>query len=46
MSETILILATLVQRFRPRIASGCRVELKAIFTLSARCGMHMQIVLR
>ena len=43
MAEAVLILATLAQHFRPRIAPGCRVEPQAIFTLRAKYGMHMQI---
>ena len=44
--EAVLILATLAQRFRPRIAPDCRVEPQAIFTLRAKYGMHMQIAAR
>lgn len=43
MAEAVLILATLAQQFRPRIAPGCRVEPQAIFTLRAKYGMQMQI---
>ena len=43
MTEAVLILATLAQRFRARVASGCVVEPQAIFTLRAKNGMHMQI---
>ena len=46
MAEAVLILATLAQRFRPRIAAGCRIEPQAIFTLRAKHGMHMQIAPR
>jgi len=43
MTEAVLALATLAQRFRPRISPNCRVEPQAIFTLRAKYGMQMQI---
>lgn len=43
MAEAVLVLATLAQRFRPRLTNGCRVEPQAIFTLRAKYGMHMEI---
>jgi cytochrome P450 len=46
MTEAVLILATLAQRFRAQIAPGCVVEPQAIFTLRAKNGMHMQIAPR
>jgi cytochrome P450 len=46
MAEAVLILASLAQRFRPRVAPGCRVEPQAIFTLHAKYGMQMQIASR
>jgi cytochrome P450 len=46
MAEAVLILATLAQRFRPRIVPGCRVEPQAVFTLRAKHGIDMQIVSR
>lgn len=46
MTEAVLILATLAQRFRLRVAPGCHVELQALFTLRAKLGMQMEIVPR
>jgi cytochrome P450 len=46
MTEAVLILATLAQRFRLRLAPGCRVQPQALFTLRAKFGMQMQIVQR
>jgi cytochrome P450 len=46
MAEAVLILGTLGQRFRPRIAPGCCVEPQAVFTLRAKYGMQMQIAPR
>jgi cytochrome P450 len=46
MTEAVLILATLAQRFRLRIVPNCRVEPQAIFTLRAKHGMQMQIAPR
>jgi cytochrome P450 len=41
MTEAVLILATLAQRFKLRVAPGCRVEPHAQFTLRAKNGMRM-----
>jgi cytochrome P450 len=46
MTEAILILATLVQRFRLRLAPGHRVEPLAQFTLKAKHGMWMTVKAR
>ena len=46
MTEAVLILATLAQRFRLRLAQGCRVEPYAAFTLHAKYGMQMEILPR
>jgi cytochrome P450 len=46
MTEAVLILATLAQRFRLRVAPGCRVQPQALFTLRAKYGMQMQILPR
>jgi cytochrome P450 len=46
MTEAAMILATLAQRFRLRVAPGCRVEPHALFTLRAKHGMQMEIVPR
>ncbi len=46
MTEAVLILATVAQRFRPRITPGWHIEPQAIFTLRAKFGMHMQIMPR
>lgn len=46
MTEAVLILAVLAQRFRARVAPGCVVEPQAIFTLRAKNGMQMQITPR
>jgi cytochrome P450 len=46
MTEAVLIVATLAQRFRPRIAPEARIELQAGFTLHAKYGMPMQIAPR
>lgn len=46
MTEAVLILATLAQRFRARVAPGCVVEPQAIFTLRAKNGMEMEIMPR
>lgn len=43
MTEAVLILATLAQRFRLRLAPGARVEPYAAFTLHARHGIQMEI---
>jgi cytochrome P450 len=43
MTEAVLILATLAQRFRLRVASGCRVEPRAVFTLHTKNGMQMTV---
>jgi cytochrome P450 len=43
MTEAVLILATLAQRFRLRVAPNCRVEPQAVFTLRAKNGMRMLI---
>jgi len=43
MTEAVLILATLAQRFRMRVAPGCRVEPLAMFTLRAKNGMQMVV---
>jgi hypothetical protein len=43
MTEAVLILATLAQRFRLRIAPGCCVEPQAVFTLHAKHGIRMEI---
>ena len=43
MTEAVLILATLAQRFRLRVAPGCRVEPHAVFTLHAKNGMQMTL---
>jgi cytochrome P450 len=43
MTEAVLILATLAQRFRLRVAPGCKVEPYAAFTLHAKYGMQMQV---
>jgi cytochrome P450 len=43
MTEAVLALATIAQRFRLRVAPGCRVEPQAVFTLRAKNGMHMQL---
>jgi cytochrome P450 len=43
MTEAVLILATLAQRFRLRVAPNCRVEPHAVFTLHARNGMQMVV---
>ncbi|HKF46865.1 MAG TPA: cytochrome P450 [Terracidiphilus sp.] len=46
MAEAVLVLATLAQRFRPRLVPGCRVEPQALFTLRAKYGMQMTIATR
>lgn len=46
MTEAVLILAALAQRFRLRMAPGCRVEPHAQFTLRAKYGMEMEITRR
>jgi cytochrome P450 len=46
MTEAVLILATLAQRVRLRVAPGCPVEPHALFTLRARHGMHMEVTRR
>lgn len=43
MTEGVLILATLAQRFRLRVAPGCRPEPQAVFTLRAKNGMRMTL---
>ena len=43
MTEAVLILATLAQRFRLRVAPNSRVEPHAVFTLHARNGLHMHV---
>ena len=43
MTEAVLILATLAQRFRLRVAPGCRVEPHAMFTLRAKNGIQMVV---
>jgi cytochrome P450 len=43
MTEAVLILATLAQRFRLRVAPNSRVEPQAVFTLRAKHGMHMLV---
>lgn len=43
MTEAVLILATLAQRFRFRVAPGSRVEPQAVFTLREKNGMKMQL---
>jgi len=43
MTEAVLILATLAQRFRLRVAPGCCVEPQAVFTLRAKNGMQMEV---
>jgi cytochrome P450 len=43
MTEAMLILATLAQRFRLRVAPGCRVEPRAVFTLHTKNGMQMTV---
>lgn len=46
MTEAVLCLATLAQRFSLRVAPGCRVEPQAVFTLRAKNGMQMEVVQR
>jgi cytochrome P450 len=46
MTEAVLALATLAQRFRLRVATGCRVEPQAVFTLRAKNGMQMEVMPR
>lgn len=46
MTEAVLILATLAQRFRLRVAPAARIEPYAAFTLRARHGMHMEVLPR
>jgi cytochrome P450 len=46
MAEAVLVLATLAQRFRPRLVPGCKVEPQALFTLRAKSGMQMMIAPR
>lgn len=41
MTEAVLILATLAQRFRLRVAPGHVVQPQAVFTLRAKYGMNM-----
>lgn len=43
MTEAVLILATLAQRFRLRVAPGHVVEPQALFTLRAKHGMKMVV---
>jgi len=45
-TEAVLILATLAQRFRLRVAPGSRVEPHALFTLRTKYGMHMEVTRR
>jgi cytochrome P450 len=46
MTEAVLILATIAQRFRLRVAEGCCVEPLAMFTLRAKNGMWMEVEAR
>jgi cytochrome P450 len=46
MAEAVLILATLAQRFRPRLVEGHPVEPQALFTLRAKYGVKMVVRLR
>jgi cytochrome P450 len=46
MTEGVLILATLAQRFRLLLAPGHRVEPQALFTLRAKYGMWMELTAR
>ncbi len=46
MTEAVLILATMAQRFRLRVAANCSVEPHALFTLRAKHGMHMDVTRR
>ncbi len=46
MTEAVLILATLAQRFRLRVAPNCRVEPQALFTLRAKYGIEMEVLPR
>jgi cytochrome P450 len=46
MTEAVLILATLAQRFRLRVAPDHCVEPHALFTLRAKHGMHMNVTPR
>jgi cytochrome P450 len=46
MTEAVLILATLAQRFRLRLATGHHVEPQALFTLRAKYGMWMTLKAR
>ncbi len=43
MTETILILATIAQRYRLRLSPGFEVEPQALFTLRAKNGMKMRV---
>jgi cytochrome P450 len=43
MTEAVLILATLAQRFRLRVTPGFRVEPLAMFTLRAKNGIQMTV---
>ncbi len=43
MNEAILILASLAQRFRPRLASDAKVALRANVTLQPRYGLPMTL---
>lgn len=43
MAEAILVVATLAQRYRLRLASSAPVEPQALFTLRPRYGLHMLI---
>lgn len=43
MTEAVLILATLAQRFRLRLAPGCRVEPVGLITLRPREGLKMRV---
>lgn len=46
MTEAVLILATLAQRFRVRVAPGQVVQPQALFTLRAKYGMKMVLETR
>ena len=45
-TESILVLATLAQKWRLRLIPGQRIEPQALITLRARYGMKMQIEAR
>jgi cytochrome P450 len=42
-AETILVLATLASKWRPRLAAEARIEAKALITLRPKFGMPMRI---